>query len=63
MKIQEYKQQKQIKDKEHEQRSIKYKNITRQRNTFKVYMHVNKHNGRKYSYTAGRRTDGRHQHT
>lgn len=48
MKIQEYKQQKQIKDKEHEQRSIKYKNITRQRNTFKVYMHVNKHNGRKY---------------
>lgn len=48
MKIQEYKQQKQIKDKEHEQRSIKYKSITRQRNTFKVYMHVNKHNGRKY---------------
>lgn len=48
MELEQYKQQKQQKDMEHSQRSEKYENVTRQRNTFKVYMHVNKHNGRKY---------------
>ena len=48
MDIEEYKQQKQIKDQKHVQAHKKYEQVTRQRNTFKVYMHVNKYNGRKY---------------
>ena len=48
MNIQEYKQQKEINEQEHLKRQEKYKQVTRQKTTFKVYMHINKINGRKY---------------
>ena len=48
MELQEYKQQREQREKESQVRKSKYKEVTRNRKTFKVYMHINKINGRKY---------------
>ena len=48
MNLNEYQKQKQLKREEHDIRSKKYNEITRNKNTFKVYMHVNKQTGKKY---------------